>query len=128
MSTGVIMSICDYFTFFCLCSYLNQSSFVDRDMFMRYRGGGVGHKVTSHLNHQLLSDFLNSNDQEGDPDDEDEGVDPAEQDGDESEEQSEPESEENDCGRQGEDRDASENEANGDEHEESFESDGYADI
>ena len=28
-------------------------SFVNRDMFMRYRGGGVGHKATWHLNDTL---------------------------------------------------------------------------
>ena len=31
-------------------------SFVDRDMFMRYRGGGPCHMITRHLNKELLAD------------------------------------------------------------------------
>ncbi|KLO16710.1 hypothetical protein SCHPADRAFT_822793 [Schizopora paradoxa] len=34
--------------------YVNM--FVDRDMFMRYRGGGVGHKVTRSSNRALLEE------------------------------------------------------------------------
>jgi len=40
------MQTCMYFILFLLGIQANRyiTSFVDRDMFMRYRGGGVGHK------------------------------------------------------------------------------------
>ncbi|OCB88193.1 hypothetical protein A7U60_g4712 [Sanghuangporus baumii] len=31
--------------------------FVDRDIFMRFRGGGIGHKSTWHLNERLMEDL-----------------------------------------------------------------------
>ena len=37
------MSICKLFLMGCVTSVLTRHSFVDRDMFMRYMGGGIGH-------------------------------------------------------------------------------------
>ncbi|KAG0695610.1 hypothetical protein DFH29DRAFT_879939 [Suillus ampliporus] len=36
--------------------YFYVNHFVDRDMFMRFRGGGVGHKMTRDLDELLRSD------------------------------------------------------------------------
>ncbi|KAI9463410.1 hypothetical protein HD554DRAFT_2027126 [Boletus coccyginus] len=46
----------------CVSNY-NYSSFVDRDIFMRYRGGGVGHKLTYEATHYLLNDHKTLNKQ-----------------------------------------------------------------
>ncbi|KAL5534936.1 hypothetical protein ACEPAF_3026 [Sanghuangporus sanghuang] len=37
--------------------------FVDRDIFMRFRGGGIGHKSTWHLNERLMEDLQTETDE-----------------------------------------------------------------
>jgi hypothetical protein len=50
--TGFIMLMCECCP--STCSFSSKiSSFVDRDIFMRFRGGGVGHRSTWHLNDRL---------------------------------------------------------------------------
>ncbi|KAI0310493.1 hypothetical protein OF83DRAFT_1019709, partial [Amylostereum chailletii] len=61
--------------------YINM--FVDRDMFMRFRGGGVGHLSTRHLNRELEDDG-EQGEEEHDEEDED-------KDGDEDEDEDEDE-------------------------------------
>ncbi|KAL5482916.1 hypothetical protein ACEPAI_9511 [Sanghuangporus weigelae] len=107
--------------------WLKNYRFVDRDMFMRYQGGGVGHKITSHLNEKLLDDYLDANPQEALDEDEDDS-DQTEQELEdfENEMHSEPESEEDDNMGIEDGREASENEQ--EEEEDSAESEGYADL
>ena len=49
-----------------------STSFVDRYMFMRYRGGGVGHKSTWHLNDLLKSTLTEVVSTDDDDDEEEE--------------------------------------------------------
>ena len=51
------MSIGTLFEYFvALLTYKFVSRFVDRDMFMRYRGGGIGHTSTRGTHQSLLDD------------------------------------------------------------------------
>ena len=54
-STQFIMSQCTCHSFPDVVSK-QFPRFSDRDLFMRYRGGGVGHLTTRHINQVLLSD------------------------------------------------------------------------
>lgn len=43
MTTNITMSICKLVSYRVLLQFNQAISFVDRDMYMRYHGGGIGH-------------------------------------------------------------------------------------
>lgn len=64
-------------------------SFVDRDIFIRHRGGGVGHKCTWHLNESLLKDGadISAEEEENEQENEDSDSEHSEDEQDEEEEE-----------------------------------------
>jgi hypothetical protein len=65
--TGIITTLACKYIFHLILSTLNcRHRFVDRDMVMRYRGGGVGHKVTRERDAALKGDsYVMADDIEG---------------------------------------------------------------
>jgi hypothetical protein len=47
---------CKWFRLLLTNTYLTSIRFVDRDMMMRFHGGGVGHKLTREATNQFLDD------------------------------------------------------------------------
>ncbi|KAG2337819.1 hypothetical protein BDR05DRAFT_952336 [Suillus weaverae] len=94
-----------------LCFYVNM--FVDRDMFMRFRGGGVSHKVSCKWDAFLQSDGARMMNEEEEEDDDGDDDDDDDDDDDEEEEEEEEEEEDED-----EDEDEDEEDEDGDDEEE----------
>ena len=72
-TTDTTMQTCGFCPFFPILSLICcVFRFVDRDMFMRYRGGGVGHKISWSFNRVLLQRDTVQDDEEEEGEEEEE--------------------------------------------------------